>query len=149
MKGADAVLRKLLLHKSEGLSTFVGAAIVSVISIVAFYIMVVMMIDYTKIVDTKDRITAISDSYLQLMMSTGYLNAEDKAALEADLAALGVKGIDFSGTTMEETAYGDKICLEFTYSVNIKVHVFTDLFREDVSDDTVSSSYSRQATSFR
>lgn len=139
----------LLNKKMKGEATVIAAFIANILGIIVFYLIVVMMIDYTKIVDTKNNICSVGDTYLQLMMAEGYLTEEDRADMLDELSRYGVTSVDFSGTTLSQVGYGERVALEMTYTVDLEIHNITSLFSTDVENKSVTSTYSRQATTFR
>lgn len=138
-----------LRKKMNGEATVVAAFIANAFGVIVFYLMVVMMIDYTKVVDVKNSICSVGDTYLQLMMTEGYLTEDDKNDMLDDLSKYGVTNVDFTGTTVSQVGYGERVALKMTCTVDLELHNITSLFYSDVQNKSVTSSYSRQATSFR
>ena len=136
------------LKKENGAANIISAVLVNIISLFVFYAMVVMMIDSTKTLDTKNSIYAIGDEYIQLMMSEGYLTPEDKADLTEKLEALGVHDIDFTGTTFTQVGYGERITLQMTYKCERITHNLTSIFSIGRESREITGSYLRKATAF-
>lgn len=141
-------VKKIMFAQGDGDATIVSTMICTIIGVFAFFLMATLMIDTTKIMDTKNQIYAVTDTYVQLMMSEGYLTDQDKTSLTDALADLGVTDIDFTGSTLSEVDYGQRVVLKMAFNVHVDTHVVTSLFSADVTGKTLSSSYYRVATSY-
>lgn len=138
----------MIEKKEDGGATVVAAMLMNVIGIIVFYLIVTLMIDNTKIMDLRNEIYAINDSYLELMMSEGYLTGDDQKNLTAQLQALGVSELDYTGTTLSPVEYGETISLKIAYKITVQTHFITSVFSTDIQENKISAGYFRQATSF-
>lgn len=133
-----------MLKKSDGDSS-IAVMIVSMIALIIFMMVIVLQLDATTALSKKNEINHICDSHLEMMMADGCLTESNKQILKKELEAVGCYNISFSGSTVNEAGYAEKICLKVTYSLKINVHSFAS----DTISDTVSSSYQRYTTCYK
>ena len=72
-------------------------------------------------INDKWKMRQAAREYLLIMETEGYLSSTDQANLRAELESYGLYNISFSGTTVREVNYGDRIYLSIhgTYNDNI------------------------------
>lgn len=142
-------MRNWVIRKDRGEANVVAAAICNVITILVFYCMVSVMMDYTQVLERKNNLFTVCDRYLEQMMSTGYLSESGKDALTDALTQLGATDICFDDTTLLPGEYGDRITLSVSFEVEVKVHAITDFFSMEIQDKKVSTKYVREAVSYQ
>lgn len=59
----------------------------------------------------KGQISQVARCYILKMETVGCLTEEEKNNMLAELHAIGLRGIDLTGTTMNPVAYGDSVVL--------------------------------------
>lgn len=133
-----------MLRKSTG-DSGVGTMLVTLIAIMVFVFILLLHLDATSALSRKNDIVHICDTYLEMMMADGCLTGENEDMLRDELEAIGCYDIDFTGTTFEEQAYSERLCLKVTYSLDINFHTF----EAGAISDGVSSTYQRYTTCYK
>lgn len=138
----------MLLRKSSGESG-ISTMIVTMLALIVFVIIIILQLDATSALSRKNTIVHVCDTYLEMMMADGCLTGENEDMLRDELEAIGCYDIDFTGTTFEEVAYSERVCLKVTYSLDINMHSFNSLSDSGKSSDAVSDTYQRYTTCYK
>lgn len=100
--------KKIFWNRSEG-------SVMDVLSvgicIMAMSILMMAYLNSMQLISLKSEASQLARKYILRMETVGYLTGSDKARLSQELQAMGVANIDFTGTTLHETAYGNEIVL--------------------------------------
>ena len=141
----------MLLKRSNGDSSL-STMIVSLLAIVVFFVMIVLQLAATTALSRRNEITHICDSYLELTMAKGWLTEEDEQAMLRELDDAGCNTIVVEGyleSNCNQAAYGEKIHLRVTYSLDLTTHTFTSLAISGTGTNTVTSEYDRYTTCYK
>ncbi len=128
---------------SAAISRFLPLLIV----IVSVSMLLVTFSDYIRILDIKDEISLTMRKYVIRMETAGYLTVDDEKELKSELSALGVTGIDLSGTTMSEVEYGGIIYLHVKGTLNVKVYSIVSIFEGSFGTQLLGIDEVRSSTS--
>ena len=77
-------------------------------------VLVVLSAGFFHVIRQRDLIDQIGREYLLVMETTGYLSAEEQAALTASLEEAGLSNVSLDGTTTVEVGYGSQIVLSIS-----------------------------------
>ena len=138
-----------MLTKKSSADNTVPVMIVTLLAIIIFMALTLLQLGATKALSKKNDVVHICDSYLEMMMAEGCLTDENKDLLKAELEEVGCKNISFSGTTMSEVGYTEKVCLQVTYSLDLNLPSFTSLFSRGDDSGEVTSKYVRYTTCYK
>lgn len=90
----------------------VANIMVTGILMLAMTVLMMNFLDEISLIQQKAAVSQIARRYILCMETTGGLLAEDREALERELAGMDISEIDLSGTTFGENGYGEKIVLK-------------------------------------
>ncbi len=90
------------------------------ITILAMSIIVMVYFECTGVMLKKLEISQLSRQYILKMETIGYLDEQSNQELMDRLAALGMQGIDISGTTVQPVHYGDTIVLNIKGTIGMR-----------------------------
>lgn len=98
----------------------VNTVVMSLMAILAMSVVFVFFI--SNIVPIKKSMDAevIARKYMLKMEQSGYLTANNEAAMVSDFNNIGINNIDISGTTLTQVNYGDDIYLCISYKYPVK-----------------------------
>lgn len=108
-------MQKLLFKKHKGEENFISGLIVTFTLMATLFICIMMIQNVSRNNDIK----SVCRGYLYTMETKGYLTEANKDSLKLDLEALGVKNIDFTGTTLSPAEYGTVITLQVKFDTPI------------------------------
>ncbi|MBQ7774377.1 MAG: hypothetical protein IJ379_00500 [Lachnospiraceae bacterium] len=94
------------------------------ITILAMSIVVAAYLECSGLMLKKLEVSQLSRHYILKMETEGYLNEQNRQMLLQELQALGMQGIDLTGTTLHPVAYGETILLHI--KGNINAHAIED-----------------------
>lgn len=111
-------MKNIICHKKEG---FVENILVFMVAIVLLMAFLTVTLGAFSSISDKWQMRQAAREYLLLMETEGYLTPADQASLQTELESYGLYNIDFTGTTVTEANYGDRIYLRIsgTYDVNV------------------------------
>lgn len=90
------------------------------ITILAMSIVVMAYLECTGLMMKKLEISQVSRRYILTMETQGYLTEQNKQNLLMELGALGMQGIDISGTTLQPVPYGETILLKLKGTIGTR-----------------------------
>lgn len=107
------------------------------ITILAMSVMVMAYLECTNLLMKKMEVGQISRKYILKMETDGYLTEQSKGEMLQELTAVGLRGIDLSGTTLLPVSYGDAVFLKIKGSVTGRVlgdanEIWSSGFKEGV-----------------
>ena len=108
-------IKKMFGSKEEGLSQYVSA-LISLVCILVFFMAMVYELNANSVVNNVQR---INRKYLLSMEKEGYLTAEKKTALIAELTAAGATNINLDGTSLSPVGYGNRVILKIECDVTV------------------------------
>lgn len=89
--------KRLIGRRKSGSGDIIGIALMTIISIVAIFIMILATIHTNKTLDNQDYISSVLRSYVTKMELAGCLNQSDVEALVKDLKSYGMTEIHLYG----------------------------------------------------
>lgn len=92
----------------------VANIMVTGIFILSMMVVMLSFLENLQLIQQKAEVDQLARRYILRMETVGGLTAEDEARLKAELTALGVTGIDLSGTTFGVAGYGSGIELRIS-----------------------------------
>lgn len=108
------MIKTKILKKSNG-------SIIDILSVgICILSMTVIMMacfNSMQLVNQKAEISQLARKYILRMETVGYLTANDKAELYQNLLDMGIRAIDFEGTTMNQVGYGNPVILCITGAI--------------------------------
>lgn len=95
--------------------------IVMLLEIVVVCAFIVIIFGAFSGISNKWGMRQVAREYILLMETEGYLNSADQTSLRVELESYGLYNVSFSGTTVGEVDYGERIYLSIngTYDDNI------------------------------
>ena len=102
--------RKVKMESGASVADYVGT-----IFVMAFlFAMLFSWISYAKLVNIKLECDNVAKKYIYRMEQYGYMLPEDRANMISDLNAIGVNvtATGYTGTTLSQVKYGDKVHLQ-------------------------------------
>lgn len=141
------MLQNIFSKKEKG-EVSVGGMIAAMLTFIVVIAVTLSYASWHTQFSKKDDVDLVIRSYLLAMENTGYLTEDMQDDLKTELAGIGVKDIDLSGTTISKTDYGkvvtlsvkgrlvmenvpslnitDKGMFQFTEGSEINIHVSRD-----------------------
>ncbi len=89
----------------------VGNLMVTGLCVLAMTALMICYVGNARLVYRKAEVSQVARKYILRMETTGELTDADRIYLIQELEALGVTGLDLSGTTMDRVHYGEPIVL--------------------------------------
>jgi len=100
-------MKKLLLKKTKGDSTYVATLIAIFVIVILF---MALFYSFAQI-QQQNKVVRVYRQYLMEMETQGYLTPGAKTRLTAELTALGVSNLDFTGTSLAPVGYGQPVTI--------------------------------------
>lgn len=120
------------LKKVKG--NILGSAFTTLISILAFFIIIMVFISYLNDSNVPYTVKMLSREYILRMESKGYLDATSESELRDELEDLGIYDINFGSTTKIKGDYGSEVVLEIYGKYDLKEYSVLSTF--DLSEST-------------
>lgn len=110
---------KFIKRKKQG--SIMENMIVMLLEIVVVCAFIVIIFGAFSGISNKWGMRQVAREYILLMETEGYLNSADQTSLRVELESYGLYNVSFSGTTVGEVDYGERIYLSIngTYDDNI------------------------------
>ena len=120
------------LKKLDG--DILGSAFTTLISILAFFIIIMVFINYLNDSNVPYKVKMLSREYILRIESKGYLDTTSESELRDELEELGIYDINFGSTTKTKGSYGSEVILEIYGKDNLKEYSILSSF--DLNEST-------------
>ncbi len=96
----------------------VGELITAGMCVIAMTIMMTAFLGNIRLLDQKEKVGQIARKYILRMETVGYLTANDRQSMLTELAAIGAKEVDLSGSTVNRVDYGSPVILKISGKID-------------------------------